>query len=124
MAKAKNKVSDVERDLIAGLEGFRDSLKAGDKIEKKYTVRRVVLDLEPQSYTAKQVKDVRGLLNVSQGVFAQLLGVSIKTVQKWEAETTPSDMACRFMDEICRNPNYWRKRLREAAKSTKVAMEC
>jgi putative transcriptional regulator len=124
MAKTKNKISDVERDLIAGLEGFCDSLKSGEKIEKKYTVRRVVLNLVPQPYTAKQVKGVRKLLNVSQGVFAQLLGVSIKTVQKWETETTPSDMACRFMDEICNNPEYWKQRLRDAAKSTKIALQC
>jgi hypothetical protein len=26
---------------------------------------------------------------------------------------TPSAMACRFMDEIRRSPDHWRKRLRQ-----------
>jgi hypothetical protein len=36
-------------------------------------------------------------------------------VQAWESGVnTPSDMACRFMDEIRHNPEYWQKRLSES----------
>jgi DNA-binding transcriptional regulator YiaG len=104
----------VERDLVEGLEGFLADLKSGEAIEKKYTIRRVVLDLEPHAYTAEQVKSVRKLLNASQSVFAQFIGVTVKAVRKWEGGGTPNDMACRFMDEIGRNPNYWRMRLKES----------
>jgi putative transcriptional regulator len=79
-------------------------------------VRRVVLDLEPQTYTPEQIRAVRKLLNVSQSIFAQLLGVSVKAVQKWERGGVPSDIACRFMDEIRRDPNYWKKRLKDSMK--------
>ena len=60
------KMNRVERDLVEGLEGFLDDLKSDAPIEKKYTCRRVVLDLEPHAYTAEQVKTIRRLLNASQ----------------------------------------------------------
>lgn len=111
----KNKLTDLERDLVEGLDGFRDDLKADADIKAKYTCRRVVLDLEPRTYTAKEIKATRGLLNVSQVLFAQFLGVSPKTVHAWERGKTPSGMASRFMDEIQLNPEYWRRRLSEVA---------
>ena len=112
--KKKPKLSSVERDLVEGLEGFAAHLKSGAPIEKKYTVRRVVLDLHPKSYTPTQVKSTRQLLQASQVLFAQFLGVSVKTVRAWEQGKSPSDMACRFMDEIQRDPAHWRKRLKES----------
>ncbi|MCD4728436.1 MAG: helix-turn-helix domain-containing protein [Pirellulales bacterium] len=112
----KEKLNAVEKDLLEGLDGFLDDLKSGVEIEKKYTIRRVVLDLEPQKYSAEQVKAVRTLLNASQSVFARLLGVSVKAVRKWESGGRPSDMASRFMDEIHRNPSYWKDRLKESIK--------
>jgi len=61
------------------------------------------------------VRRTRGLLRASQAVFARFLGVSVKTVRAWEQGfNVPSDMACRFMDEIRRDPSYWLRRLRSA----------
>lgn len=111
----KTQLNDVERDLIEGMEGFLEDLQNNAPIEEKYTCRRVVLDLQPHAYTAEQVKDTRKLLRASQALFAQFLGVSPKTVRAWEQGKSPSDIACRFMDEIQRNPEYWRKRLKESA---------
>lgn len=109
----KSKLTDAERDLVDGLEGFLDELRSGAPIEKKYTCRRVVLDLHPRAYSPRQVKEIRKLLNASQALFAQFLGVSVKAVRSWEQGTAPSGMARRFMDEIRRNPTYWRSRLKE-----------
>lgn len=87
----------------------------------RFTCRTFVLDLEPASYNPNDVKSTRKLLSASQGMFAKFLGVSIKTVRAWEQGTnTPSDMACRFMDEIRRNPDYWRSRLRESVRVKEV----
>jgi putative transcriptional regulator len=116
----KTKLNSVERDLVEGLEEFVSDLKSGTPIEKKYTCRRIILDLEPQAYTAKDVKSTRKLLNASQALFAQFLGVSVKAVRKWESGQAPSEMACRFMDEIRRNPEYWHKRLRESMRSVRA----
>jgi putative transcriptional regulator len=110
----KSNLNSIEKDLVDGLEGFLDDLKSDNSLEKKYTCRRVVLDLAPHAYSADEVKAVRRLLNASQVLFAQFLGVSVKAVRKWESGKAPGDMACRFMDEIQRNPEYWRTRLRES----------
>src|SRR5437870_3517491 len=102
----KKNLNSVERDLVAGLKEFLADLKSGKPIEKKYTRRQVALDLERPKYTARTVQETRNLLGTSQILFAQFLGVSVKTVRAWEQGKRPGDMACRFMDEIRRNPQY------------------
>jgi DNA-binding transcriptional regulator YiaG len=93
-----------------------DHLRSGAPIEEKYTRRRVVLELQPRTYSARQVKETRKLLNASQALFAQFLGVSATSVRSWEQGVAPSGMARRFMDEIRRDPQYWRSRLKESLK--------
>lgn len=107
----------VESRISFRLKGFVEALKSDVAIDERFTCRTFVLDLEPTPYNPKHVKATRKLLNASQGLFAQFLGVSVKTVRAWEqGANAPSDMACRFMDEIRRNPEYWRGRLRESIK--------
>ena len=84
---------------------------------EKFTCRKVTLDLQAVSYNPETVKATRSLLAASQALFAQFLGVSVKTVRGWEqGKLRTGSMACRFMDEIQRNPEYWRQRLRESIK--------
>lgn len=105
----------VGKRIIEGLKEFAEALENDEPIAEKFTCRKVTLDLLPVNYDPKAVKSTRKLLAASQGVFAQFLGVSVKTVCAWEqGRIAPSDMACRFLDEIGRNPEYWRKRLRES----------
>lgn len=118
---SKCKMNEIERDLIEGLEGFVADLRSGKQIEKMYTCRHVVLQLRPQPYTPARVKKTRRLLNASQALFAQFLGVSVEAVRAWEQGKTPSAIARRFMDEIRRNPTYWSARLREAVKVRKTS---
>lgn len=112
----KAKLNANERALVEGLEGLLSDLRADAPIEKKYTCRRVVLDLHLHKYSPEMVKQTRKLLNASQSLFAQFLGVKVTTVRSWESGASISDMACRFMDEIRRNPGYWKKRLGESIK--------
>lgn len=113
----KSKLNAAERDLVEGLEGFLEDLKSGKPLGKKYTCRRVVLDVQPAPFTGERVRAVRMLLNASQPFFAQFLGVSVKTLRAWEGGKTPNNMACRFMDEIDHNPDYWKSRLKQSVKS-------
>ncbi len=109
--------SSADLEILGALTEFKDALKSGT-IEKKLTIRTVELDLEPNPYTADDVKRTRALLNASQGVFARLLGVSVKTVRCWEqGDREPMAMACRFMDEINHSPEHWKVRLGESVKS-------
>lgn len=113
MAKSKKAKGTLGQRLVNSLQGAVDSLKRGEPL----TYRTVVMDIEPSAYTPKKIIATRDLLAVSQGMFGQFLGVSASTVRSWEqGQKAPSDMACRFLDEIRKNPDYWRKRLQESVK--------
>jgi putative transcriptional regulator len=114
--KQTQKKASVATRMIQGLQEFVDALKTKQPITEKFTVRVIQLDLRPCKYDPEQVKKTRRLLHASQAVFARFLGVSVKTVRAWEqGVNTPNDMACRFMDEIRFNPEYWMERLQKAA---------
>ena len=104
--------------MVAGLTELRDTLRAGKRIEDRFTVRTVTLKLQPRPFDADAVRRVRLSLGASQAVFAQIMGVTANTVQSWEQSVrVPSPMACRFLEEIERNSSYWQKRLRQSALS-------
>lgn len=98
------------------LGNFVEALEKSDIISERFTCRRIELKLEPETYSPALVKKTREVLGVSQALFAQFLGVSVKTVSAWEqGAKAPRDVACRFMDEIRLDPTYWRERIRKLA---------
>lgn len=104
----------VEQQIIQGLESLADSLESGEDITRRFTCRKVALDLKPTSYNRELVKQTRNALGVSQVLFARFLGVSPSTVRAWEqGEKAPQRIACRFMDEIRSDPKRWRARFAE-----------
>lgn len=108
------KKPSVEDRIISRLKGFSKALENKEVITERFTCRKIELDLQPTPYKPELVKTTRELLGVSQALFAQFLGVSVKTVRAWEqGKNSPKDMACRFMDEIRHDPKRWRERLRE-----------
>ncbi len=69
------------------------------------TMRRIdVLCLPPRrTFTAEDVRRIRVKVNVSQPVFAAVLGVGKSTVQHWEqGHKKPGGPACRLLDLIDR----------------------
>jgi putative transcriptional regulator len=115
--------SRVEADIIAGLTQFRDAVKSRN-VETQMNARRFTLNIPRTVYSAEDVKNVRGLLGVSQTLFAAFLGVSAGTVRAWEqGANEPTPMACRFMDEIKRKPAYWQAILKEMTTSRGSASE-
>ncbi len=55
----------------------------------------------PANYKAKEIKKIRERKNYSQGVFAKVLNVSVKTVQSWESgDRTPSHAALRLLEIV------------------------
>ena len=110
----KSRDKSVGTRIIQGLTEFRDALRSGEKISERFTVRTVELRLEPRAFSDEDVRSVRSKMGLSQAIFAKFLGVSVKTVRSWEqGKRQPSDMACRFLDEISRDPEHWKRRLRE-----------
>lgn len=113
-----SKHKSIAEGIIQSLSAFSDALKSGSDLGERFTCRRVVLDLRPEPYTPEKVKATRKKLRVSQPLFAKFLGVSVKTIRHWEQGLSdPSPMACRFMDEISLNPDYYLKRLSESLRS-------
>jgi putative transcriptional regulator len=105
----------LAKQIIDGLNEFSEAIERDALDPKRFTCRTVELNVEPSKYSAKMVRATRQLLRASQAVFAQFLGVSVKTVRSWEQGiNTPKDVAARFLDEIRRNPDYWRARIRES----------
>jgi DNA-binding transcriptional regulator YiaG len=105
----------IERALLE----FADALERGKKITRKFKCHKVILNLHPVPYSPAKVKATRKLIRASQDIFAQFLGVSPGALRAWEqGRQPPPDMACRFMDEIQRNPDYFRRIMREAVRVT------
>lgn len=107
--------------IVSRLNAFTKALESDAVVSEKFTVRTIRLNLQPTSYDPAAVRKTRDLLNLSQSLFAKFLGVAVQTVRAWEqGDNIPSDMACRFLDEINANPAYWQRRLRSAAVAQKV----
>lgn len=87
---------------------FYEDLKAGleDLIahrEGKIKLRSTIIELPepPANYKAKEIKKIREKNNYSQGVFARVLNVSVKTVQSWESGVRrPNHSALRLLEIV------------------------
>lgn len=95
-------MSDIFESIMTGLsEAVEDS-----KSQKKALPRRVVSVIPPKEYSSRQVKEIRKSTGMSQSIFASYLGVSVKTVEAWEAgRNHPSGAASRFLQMMELNKN-------------------
>ena len=112
--KAVGEEISLEAGLLASLTDLRDTLKVGERLDKKYTVRTVEIEFEPRDYTPKEITKLREeLFKSSQAVFAQLIGVKTKTLQSWEHGRKPPKIARRLFDMMSQNPPEWLKLLKQ-----------
>lgn len=94
--------------IIEGLTELRDALRSGMPLEKRFTVRTVEVP-EPEAFDAQRVRALRARLQMSQPVFARLLGVSTILCQSWEQGVRePSPLARRLLGEMEREPDRWK----------------
>ena len=116
--RSKSHSGSVAKRIVSRLTNFTQALEGGAEISEKFTVRKIRLNLQPTAYDTASVRKTREVLNLSQPLFARFLGVSVQTVRAWEqGDNVPSDMACRFLDEINADHAYWQRRLRAATES-------
>ena len=95
-----------EHDFDQLIGGVNDVIA---HIEGKQTLRKTVIAVpdEPPAYTAEEVRKVREALQLSQGLFAKVLNVSVNTVRKWEqAERHPSGPSARLLQIAQTHPEY------------------
>ncbi|WP_437228717.1 helix-turn-helix domain-containing protein [Planctomicrobium sp. SH661] len=116
--KSNSSKKRLASDLIEGMQELTEALEASSAISDRFTVRTIKLKLKPIHYSPQDVVNARKLLGASQAIFAEFFGTSVKTVQAWEQGTNPpSGPAARLMEEIRRNPKFFRKRLTEMAET-------
>lgn len=69
------------------------------------TVRLSVMPVD--HYEADEIKEIRKSTGFTQAVFAQYMGVSIKTVEAWEAgRNHPEGAACRLLALTKSDPTF------------------
>lgn len=87
---------------------FSEKVKKGleeilefEKGKKTLRTRFIDLPEPPIEYSAKDIKKIREKGRYSQGIFALILNVSVRTVQSWETGSrVPSHSALRLLEII------------------------
>ena len=90
------------------MTGLQEAL---DYEEGKVSARTTKISVEPlPELTAADIKDVRCSAGLTQQIFAAALGVSVKTVEAWEAGTNKPIGPARRMISIMRtDPDFLTK---------------
>lgn len=95
-------------------ESLKASLnEAVEHAEGKREVRTRKIMIKPvPAFTAQDVKEIRKKVDMTQTVFAQMLGVSKKTIEAWEAGTNvPNGSAMRLLQLFSENPSLAKEEL-------------
>jgi len=107
------KTTRVEEVLLARLKVADKRLaetKSLNDLRPALTMRRVKLDLVPRQISPSELKAIRAKYDVSQAVFAALIQVSTRTLQKWEQGVKPIDGAAAvLLGDMFRHPEHWSK---------------
>ncbi|SIO41675.1 putative transcriptional regulator [Singulisphaera sp. GP187] len=111
--------------MLSDMELLRDTIAEGVPIEDRFTVRRVEMVPPPREYCPDDVRRVRDLMGMSQGVFALFLGVDSGTISAWEqGRRKPTGTARRLMDEIEADTTHWRVRIHSLVKPKTGGSSC
>lgn len=89
-------MSEFFDDLMTGLNEAI-AIERGE-----ITGRKTVYEIQPvQKYDNTQIKNIRTSVGMTQGLFADYMGVSAKTVEAWEKGTNhPTGTACRLISML------------------------
>lgn len=89
---------DIKLGLNEAIEYEKGHLKASTK----------TLSIMPiEEFTANEIKDIRKNAGMTQVLFAKYLGVSVKTVEAWEAgRNQPNGTACRMLSITKKDPQF------------------
>lgn len=92
-------------DIKTGLE------QAIEYEKGKLNARTTILTIEPlECFKPDEIRRIRRDTGLTQRLFAQYIGVSIKTVEAWEAgRNHPEGAACRLLSMTRRDPMFPQK---------------
>ena len=89
---------EIKAGLNEAIEYEKGNLKANSR---KLTITPI------EEFTASEIKDIRKNTGMTQALFAKYLGVSLKTVEAWEAgRNQPNGAACRMLSITKKDPQF------------------
>ena len=89
---------DIKLGVEQAIEYEKGNLKA-----KKTTLTITPIEV----FTAQDIKDIRNQTGLTQVLFAKFMGVSVKTVESWEAgRNHPEGAACRLLTLTRNDPMF------------------
>lgn len=118
MIKNANRVKRARPALSArlseGLTEIRDALRSSQPLEKVLTVNELEVR-DPRPYPARAIRDTRRRLRVSQRLFADMLGVSVKQIEHLEqGRRVAQPTLCRLLEAINHDPAIFLSHTRAA----------
>lgn len=89
---------EIKTGLNEAIEYEKGNIKANTK----------VLSITPlEEFSAEEIKKIRKSTGLTQVLFANYLGVSLKTVEAWESgRNKPNGSACRMLSITKSNPKF------------------
>lgn len=92
---------DIKTGLGQAIEYEKGNLKA----------KTTLLTVEPvESFQPDEIKSIRNSTGLTQIMFAKFMGVSVKTVEAWEAGLNhPEGAACRLLSTTRSDPAFPQK---------------
>lgn len=92
-------------DIVQGLNEAIEYKKGNVKLKTSDVTIAPLPEIK-----SEDVKNIRMTLDMTQGIFAAVMGVSPKTVEAWEAGTnTPSGSAKRMLSLLQSDPDLLKK---------------
>ena len=93
-------MSGVSNSIMRGLQEMLDHAQGKIELRSRY-----VSTSPPREFTADEIREIRDRLKMSQGIFAEVIGVSKKTVESWEyGRVKPSGTAARILTIADKDP--------------------
>lgn len=92
---------DIKTGLGQAIEYEKGNLKA----------KTTLLTVEPvERFEAEEIRSIRKKTGLTQVMFAKFMGVSVKTVEAWEAgRNHPEGAACRLLSMTRNDPAFPQK---------------
>ncbi len=92
---------EIKTGLAQAIEYEKGNLKA----------RKTTLTITPvDTFTPGEIKEIRSSTGLTQALFAKYMGVSVKTVEAWEAgKNHPEGTACRLLTLTRMDPAFPQK---------------
>ena len=93
-----NVFEEIKTGLNEAIEYEKGNLKANSK----------TLSITPlEEFSATEIKEIRKSTGLTQVLFANYLGVSLKTVEAWESgRNKPNGSACRMLSITKSDPKF------------------